>query len=60
MHVYMRTKVDVFGIEKVFDRVDRRILCMVLKVCGVSEKLVKIIRSIQGCSIFFCFLWVDT
>ena len=32
-------------IEKAYDRVNRRMLCKVLKKCGMSEKMVKIIES---------------
>ena len=33
-------------IEKAYDRVDREILCDVLVNCGVTEKIVKIVRSL--------------
>ena len=32
-------------IEKAYDRVDRRVLCKVLRKCGMSEKVVRIIES---------------
>ena len=32
-------------IEKAYDRVDRRVLCKVLRKCGMSDKIVKIIES---------------
>ena len=32
-------------IEKAYDRVDRRVLCNVINKCGISEKIVNIIKS---------------